>query len=989
MKTYNLRPSKVLAPSHRIRLLVCASLVFSFTLEARGQHCPATVRVGTSCSCHSCTGTVDVVSFETYVKRVLPQEWINCWGSQAGGMNALQAGAVAIRSYTIPRIANTMSSHGGGTYDICNNSCCQTYGTSQFTNTNNAVDNTTSYVLVTSGVIQFSEYAAEHNNHLTCGNGMKGNGTGSWPCTSDAPCAGQSFNGHGRGMCQNGSARWATGLNLVNSSCTWLSSHGYGTKTWQQILSHYYPSWILDQCTVVSPPANDNCPGTALVSSTNCNYTSGTVADATPSYGANQCSGCSCTSPDDYDVYYNFQAVATSHTVAVTNYATNFDAVIELRTACASGSGNYISCYDPVGAPSSVSYTWNNLTVGQTYYVRVFEYNYSGTPPSSPNFDICVTHVGCTGPYADAGSNKTISCGATTPIGGSPTASGGTGPYTYSWSPSAGLSCTTCANPNANPSSTASYTVTVTDANNCSDNDQMTVTVGSGPSAEAGSNQNISCGAITTIGGSPTASGGTGPYTYSWSPGAGLSCTTCANPNANPSSTTSYTVTVTDANNCSDNDQMTVTVGSGPSANAGSDQTISCGASTPLGGAPTASGGTAPYSYLWSPALSLSCTNCANPMASPLGTTTYTLTVTDANNCTGSDQVTVTIGTAPSADAGNDQNIPCNGSVSIGGSPTATGGTGPYTYSWSPTNGLSCSNCANPTAGPTGTTTYTVTVTDANNCIGTDQVSVTVNSAPTAEAGADATITAGDSVQIGGAPTASGGLGPYLYSWSPTSYLSCSNCPNPIASPVVSATYTVTVTDASSCADSDQLTLIVLGGLPVVDFYATPMTGPEDLVVDFSDSSSNNPTNWSWTFPGGLPSMSTVQHPSGIVYMDTGRYMVRLEVSNAFGTSQLVKDSFIVVTAKPGTGLDSRTIGLVFSVHPNPFTQEVIIVFGRLSFPAEVEVFNTVGQIVLKSDIETAVTRVNLEWLPAGVYQVRLGVDEEHVSRTIIKVEQP
>jgi hypothetical protein len=142
-----------------------------------------------------------------------------------------------------------------------------------------------------------------------------------------------------------------------------------------------------------NPPANDDCnDAITLISSTSCNYTNGTVEDATPSFGANNCLGCSCTSPDDYDVYYKFTAVETSHTVTVSNYASNFDAVIELRTACSSGSSNYISCYDPTGAPTSVSETWTGLTIGQTYYIRVFEWGYQQSPPNSNTFDICVTH---------------------------------------------------------------------------------------------------------------------------------------------------------------------------------------------------------------------------------------------------------------------------------------------------------------------------------------------------------------------------------------------------------------------------------------------------------------------------------------------------------------------------------------------------------------------------------------------------------------------
>lgn len=138
-------------------------------------------------------------------------------------------------------------------------------------------------------------------------------------------------------------------------------------------------------CTV---PVNDNCPGSLITSNGSC--LSGTVACATGSYGANQCSGCTCTSPDDYDVYYYFTAAATSETVTLSNYASNFDAVMELRTACSTGTA--LGCYDPSGTPTSSSYTWSNLTVGQTYYIRIFEFNYGGTPPSAPTFNICLTH---------------------------------------------------------------------------------------------------------------------------------------------------------------------------------------------------------------------------------------------------------------------------------------------------------------------------------------------------------------------------------------------------------------------------------------------------------------------------------------------------------------------------------------------------------------------------------------------------------------------
>jgi cytoskeletal protein CcmA (bactofilin family) len=164
---------------------------------------------------------------------------------------------------------------------------------------------------------------------------------------------------------------------------------------------------------------------------------------------------------------------------------------------------------------------------------------------------------------ASAGADTAICLGSSVQIGGSPTASGGTSPYNYSWSPSAGLDDDSIANPAASPSSTTQYIVTVTDADNNTAMDTVVVTIHPQPVANAGSDQIITSGNSVQIGGSPTASGGTSPYSYSWSPSAGLDDASIANPTASPSSTTEYIVTVTDDNGCSDSDTMTVTIDTG------------------------------------------------------------------------------------------------------------------------------------------------------------------------------------------------------------------------------------------------------------------------------------------------------------------------------------------------------------------------------------------------------------------------------------------
>jgi hypothetical protein len=196
---------------------------------------PRTIRVGLSSS-------VDYRSLEDYCRFVLPAEWIPSWGNLAGGlgMNSLRAGAVAVRTYAIGFIRQPVATN----YDICATTVCQAYDPSRASsNTNDAVSQTSGIVaLNSSGAITFkmTEYSAENNAlGLSCGDGYSGNSPN---CLYDPVCATTSRNGHGRGMCQYGSARWASGLYLST-----LKPHPYGSKTWQGILNHYYPGLQISQ----------------------------------------------------------------------------------------------------------------------------------------------------------------------------------------------------------------------------------------------------------------------------------------------------------------------------------------------------------------------------------------------------------------------------------------------------------------------------------------------------------------------------------------------------------------------------------------------------------------------------------------------------------------------------------------------------------------------------------------------------------------------
>src|SRR5262249_9672294 len=127
-----------------------------------------------------------------------------------------------------------------------------------------------------------------------------------------------------------------------------------------------------------------------------------------------------------------------------------------------------------------------------------------------------------------------------------------------------------------------------------------------------------------------------------------------------------------------------------------------------LSGHISASGGT---TYSWNPSTGLSNPNVSNPLINPTTTTTYSVIVTDVNGCVSGGSATVTVNPLPVVNT-----IPASICIGLSGQISASGGT---SYTWSPSASLSNPNISNPTASPTVTTTYSVTVADANGCVNT------------------------------------------------------------------------------------------------------------------------------------------------------------------------------------------------------------------------------------------------------------------------------
>ncbi len=358
------------------------------------------------------------------------------------------------------------------------------------------------------------------------------------------------------------------------------------------------------------------------------------------------------------------------------------------------------------------------------------------------------------------------------------------------------------------PGGATSETLTVTQGvGSCATSDQVVVTVLASPVANAINDLTICAGDTLQLGVTCTTCPNGPLETYIWS-GGPLSNGLVSNPMVNGlNSTTTYTVTVVDDSGCTDNDQVTINVNPLPNTNAGPDITL-CNQpiATQLNGLPA--GGT------WSGA-GVTATGSFTPSAVGNFTLTYCYT-NPLTGCEKCDELIVSVINATIANAGPDVEI-CHNQPAFNLSSPTPGGTWSAITPGAPFTGASTFN---PTSVGTFAMAYNL---GSGTCLTSDTMSVTVHDLPQVDAGVNTTICLNECTSLNSTTTA--GQAPYIYNWNFGATLSSSNGADPTACPLVTTTYTLTVTDSEGCVGSDQVTVFVTG-LPVVE------AGPAITICD-------------------------------------------------------------------------------------------------------------------------------------------------------------
>ncbi len=435
--------------------------------------------------------------------------------------------------------------------------------------------------------------------------------------------------------------------------------------------------------------------------------------------------------------------------------------------------------------PSGATYQWSTGETTRQITVRaagIYSVDVTSEDECRAGADIAVAVLPL--PDVEAGPDVITCYGESVQLAGTTT----TQNVTHLWTPNVDLSCTDCTNPVATPEVTTMYFYTVTNQETgCSATDSVKVTVRDSAGIEI-----VPSGSLTFCeGGSVVLTVTPEQERYQWSTGETTRSITVQKSGL-------YRVEAGSGGACTGTAFVEVNVARSPKIDVGRETTICLGGDVELFGIALSGNAT----LQWTPGDDLSCTDCPTPIATPKVTTMYYCTATnEETGCSTTDSVLVTV-----RDSARIEIVP-SGSLTLceGGSVELTVEPAYEQYRWS--TGETTRSIIVERAGR-----YTVEAESAGICSGTGVVEISVLPAPEVNAGQDVVICPEESAQLAGSSAEDN----VTYQWSPADGLSCTDCPNPVAMPEQTTTYTLTVTSPNGCTASDEVRVEVNENVRVI-----------------------------------------------------------------------------------------------------------------------------------------------------------------------------